>query len=46
MKTKIIENLIALKATKDEAYFHPNDWELFEFMEKLISENEEKAKNL
>ncbi|AJW63202.1 putative nucleotidyltransferase [Elizabethkingia miricola] len=41
-----IENLIALKATKGESYFHPNDWELFEFMERLISENEEKAKSL
>ena len=41
-----IENLIALKATKGESYFHPNDWELFEFMESQISENEEKAKSL
>jgi hypothetical protein len=45
IRTKI-ENLIALKATKGESYFHPNDWELFEFMELLISENEEKAKSL
>ncbi|MCL1663222.1 nucleotidyltransferase domain-containing protein [Elizabethkingia ursingii] len=45
IKTKI-ENLMALKATKDEAYFHPNDWELFEFMEKLISENAEHSKSL
>lgn len=45
MRTKI-ENLIALKATKGESYFHPNDWELFEFMERLISENEKKAKSL
>ena len=35
-----------LKATKGETYFHSNDWQLFEFMELLISENEEKAKNL
>ncbi|CAM3426191.1 hypothetical protein ELOC111193_04250 [Elizabethkingia occulta] len=45
IKTKI-ENLMALKATKGEAYFHPNDWELFGFMEKLISENEELSKSL
>ncbi|WP_407485584.1 nucleotidyltransferase domain-containing protein [Elizabethkingia miricola] len=45
IRTKI-ENLIALKATKGESYFHPNDWELFEFMERQISENEEKAKSL
>jgi predicted nucleotidyltransferase len=45
IKTKV-ENLIALKATKGESYFHPNDWELFEFMEKLISENEEHSKSL
>lgn len=45
IKTKI-QNLMALKATKGEAYFHPNDWELFEFMEKLISENEELSKSL
>ncbi len=40
-RTKI-ENLIALKATKGEAYYHPNDWELFEFLEKTIAHNEEK----
>ena len=45
IRTKI-EHLIALKATKGESYFHPNDWELFEFMESQISENEEKAKSL
>ncbi|HCD9236222.1 nucleotidyltransferase domain-containing protein [Elizabethkingia anophelis] len=45
IRTKI-ENLIVLKATKGETYFHSNDWQLFEFMELLISENEEKAKNL
>ncbi|WP_185116578.1 DNA polymerase beta superfamily protein, partial [Elizabethkingia anophelis] len=45
IRTKI-ENLIILKATKGETYFHSNDWQLFEFMELLISENEEKAKSL
>lgn len=44
-RTKI-ENLIALKATKGEAYYHPNDWELFEFLEKTIAYNEEKSKGL
>lgn len=41
-----IENLMALKATKGESYRHPNDWELFEFLEKTIFENEEKSKCL
>jgi uncharacterized protein len=41
-----IENLISLKATKGEAYYHPNDWELFGFLEKTILENEERSKNL
>jgi len=45
IKTKI-ENLMALKATKDEAYFHPNDRELFELMERLVSENEKHSKSL
>lgn len=40
------ENLIALKATKGESYFHPNDWELFGFLEEMIKENEERAKGL
>lgn len=40
------ERLIALKATKGESYFHPNDWELFGFLEQTIKENEERAKNL
>ncbi len=40
------ERLIALKATKGESYFHPNDWELFGFLEQMIKENEERAKNL
>ncbi len=41
-----IENLVALKATKGESYFHPNDWELFGFLEEMISDNEERAKSL
>jgi predicted nucleotidyltransferase len=41
-----IENLVALKATKGEAYYHPNDWKLFDFMEKTIADNEEKSKGL
>lgn len=41
-----IENLIALKANKGESYYHPNDWELFEFLEKMISDNEKRAKSL
>lgn len=41
-----IENLIALKATKGESYYHPNDWELFGFLEKMVKDNEEKAKGL
>ena len=44
-RTKI-ENLIALKATKGESYHHPNDWELFGFLEKIVKDNEEKAKSL
>ncbi|RNA62906.1 nucleotidyltransferase domain-containing protein [Chryseobacterium nematophagum] len=44
-RTKI-ENLIALKATKGESYYHPNDWELFGFLEKIIWDNEEGAKSL
>lgn len=44
-RTKI-ENLIALKATKGESYHHPNDWELFGFLEKTILDNEERAKSL
>ena len=43
---KKIENLTALKATKGESYYHPNDWELFGFLEKTVAENEEKSKNL
>ena len=45
IRTKI-ENLMAQKAVKGEAYFHPNDWELFEFMERLVTENEEHSKSL
>jgi len=41
-----IEDLVALKATKGESYYHPNDWELFDFLEKTIAENEEKSKGL
>ncbi|MCQ9638735.1 nucleotidyltransferase domain-containing protein [Chryseobacterium sp. WG14] len=41
-----IENLVALKATKGEAYHHPNDWELFGFLENMIAENEERSKSL
>lgn len=41
-----IEDLVALKATKGEAYDHPNDWELFGVLEKTIMENEEASKNL
>ncbi|KPE53087.1 DNA polymerase beta superfamily protein [Chryseobacterium indologenes] len=41
-----IENLISLKATKGESYHHPNDWELFRFLEKTILENEERSRNL
>ena len=44
-RTKI-ENLIALKATKGESYYHPNDWELFGFLEKMVLDNEERAKSL
>ncbi len=44
-RTKI-ENLVALKATKGESYDHPNDWELFGFLEKIILDNEEKSKTL
>lgn len=44
-RTKI-ENLIALKATKKESYHHPNDWELFGFLEKMVLDNEERAKSL
>lgn len=41
-----IENLIALKATKGESYYHPNDPELFGFLESMIKETDEKAKSL
>ncbi|MEY8760873.1 nucleotidyltransferase domain-containing protein [Chryseobacterium tongliaoense] len=41
-----IENLVALKATKGESYEHPNDWELFRLLEKMVLENEEGAKGL
>lgn len=41
-----IEDLVALKATKGEAYDHPNDWELFGFLENMIAENEERSKSL
>ncbi|UMQ41841.1 nucleotidyltransferase domain-containing protein [Chryseobacterium sp. Y16C] len=41
-----IENLISLKVTKGESYYHPNDWELLGFLEKMVMDNEEKAKSL
>lgn len=41
-----IENLISLKATKGESYHHPNDRELFGFLESMIKDSEEKAKSL
>ncbi|MCJ7935232.1 MAG: nucleotidyltransferase domain-containing protein [Chryseobacterium sp.] len=41
-----IEDLAALKITKGEAYLHPNDWELFGFLEKTVMENEERARSL
>ncbi len=41
-----IENLIALKATKGESYDHPNDWDLFGWLEDMIRENEERSKCL
>ncbi|GEN77958.1 nucleotidyltransferase domain-containing protein [Chryseobacterium hagamense] len=41
-----IENLVALKATKGESYYHPNDRELFGFLESMIKDSEEKAKGL
>lgn len=44
-RTKI-ETLVALKATKGESYYHPNDWELFGFLEGMVKDNEEKAKSL
>lgn len=43
---KKIEDLITLKATKGEAYYHPNDWDLFELLEKIIANNEERSKAL
>jgi len=43
---KKIEDLVTLKATKEESYYHPNDWELFGFLEKTVKENEERSKNL
>lgn len=44
-RTKI-EDLVALKATKGESYYHPNDWELFGFLEEMVKDNEERAKDL
>lgn len=41
-----IQNLITLKSQKDESYLHPQDWEVFQFLEKTILENEEKTKLL
>lgn len=45
IKTKI-ENLITLKAIQGESYYHPNDRELFGFIESMIKETDEKAKGL
>lgn len=44
-RTKI-ENLVTLKATKGESYYHKNDWELFGFLESMVKDNEERAKSL
>ncbi|MBT2620322.1 nucleotidyltransferase domain-containing protein [Chryseobacterium sp. ISL-6] len=41
-----IENLVALKATKGESYYHANDWELFGFLESVVTETEDRAKSL
>ncbi|WP_261511301.1 nucleotidyltransferase domain-containing protein [Chryseobacterium paludis] len=41
-----IENLVALKATKGEFYYHANDWELFGFLESVVTETEDRAKSL
>jgi len=41
-----IENLVALKATKGESYYHANDWELFGFLEEMVKDNKERAKSL
>nr|WP_317038774.1 nucleotidyltransferase domain-containing protein [Chryseobacterium sp. Leaf180] len=41
-----IENLVNLKASKGESYYHPNDWELFGFLEETIRDNEERSKHL
>ena len=43
---KKIENLVALKATKGESYHHPNDHELFGFLESMIKDTDEKAEGL
>lgn len=44
-RTKI-ENLITLKTNKGESYYHPNDWQLFRFLEEMTAHNEESAKSL
>lgn len=41
-----IENLISLKATKGESYYHKNDRELSGYLEALVKDNEEKGKSL
>lgn len=41
-----IEDLVALKATKGESYYHANDWELFGFLEEMVKDNEERSKGL
>ncbi len=41
-----IESLITIKATKGESYLHPNDWELFGFLEDMVTDNEKRSKGL
>ena len=43
---KKVNYFIELKSQKDESYFHPQDWEMFNFLEKMIAENELKSKTL
>lgn len=43
---KKIEELITLKATKGESYYHKNDRELSGYLEALVKDNEEKGKSL
>ena len=41
-----LDNLIALKATKDESYQHPSDAEIDEFLKHTINQNEALAQRL